>query len=83
VHNLGCEASGPFSVAVKDSDAKTLATQKHHGLDGVLDLQPKVAAFTFADLPTSGSLRVEVRGPAKEITEVNNTAEVAAKAWSR
>ena len=78
VHNLGCVASGPFTVVVKDSGGKSVATQEHEGLDGVLDLHPKVASFTFTNMPADGTLCVEIHGPAKEITEANNAAEIAA-----
>ena len=78
VHNLGCKPSGPFRVDVRDARGKTLATQRHGGLDGVADLMDKKVTLRFPNLPAGGALQVVVRGPGKEITEVNNTAAIAA-----
>jgi len=55
---------------------RALTKQEHSGLDGVLDLHPRVTSLTFDDMPTSGTLRVEVHGPANEITETNNVTEI-------
>jgi len=74
VHNIGCKPSGPFTVEVKEGADRVLATKRHGGLDGVADLNDKKIVLTFAGLPAHGDLQVHVVGPAKEITETNNTA---------
>jgi hypothetical protein len=78
IHNIGCQRSGPFEVTVADASGNVLASKRHPGLEGVADLEDKKAALGFGALPDGGTLIVTVRGPEKEITEVNNVARVNA-----
>lgn len=74
-HNIGCKATGPFEVVVKDARGKVMGRQKHAGLEGVEDLQDKKAAFVFENV-TPGPVTVELTGPAKEIADHNNVTLV-------
>jgi hypothetical protein len=76
VHNIGCKRAGEFTVKVADAAGKVLGTQRHAGLEGIGDLKPKTASFTFENMPDT-ALTVTVTGPEKEITEVNNTTTIA------
>jgi hypothetical protein len=76
VHNLGCKATGPFTVEVRGPQGKTLATERHAGLESAEDLNDRKVEISFDDLPPTGALEVTVRGGAKEITEVNNRARM-------
>jgi hypothetical protein len=76
VHNIGCKRAEAFTVQVADSTDKVLDTQQHYGLEGIGDLKPKTASFTFENMPDV-ALTVTVAGPEKEITEVNNTTTIA------
>jgi len=80
VHNLGCRPTGAFEVRVADTTGRVLAARRHPGLDGIADLQDKKAPFTFTNMPAAGDLLVRVRGPEKEITEVNNVATLGPRA---
>lgn len=76
VHNIGCKRTGGFTVNVADAAGKLLDARRHDGLEGIGDLKPKTASFTFENVPDA-ALTVTVTGPEKEITEVNNTATIA------
>jgi hypothetical protein len=75
-HNLGCKATGPFAVEVRDPGGKLLASKPHDGLESAEDLVDKKVAVTFEGLPPTGALDVSIRSEAKEITEVNNVARI-------
>ena len=75
VHNIGARPSGPFAVVVKNAARREIARRTHAGLDGIEDLTEKRAAFVFEGVPRT-ALTVVVSGPAKEITEVNNTCRL-------
>jgi hypothetical protein len=76
IHNLGCEPSGPFTVRIETPAGRILSSAGHTGLDGVGDLRARHIALTFDGMPERGDLIVSVRGPDKEITEVNNVARL-------
>ncbi len=78
VHNLGCKATGSFTIEVKNEAGKLYAAKPHAGLGSAEDLNDKKATIAFEGLPAAGTLTVTVRGEAKEITEVNNAARIAA-----
>lgn len=76
VHNVGCKNTGEFTVKVADPAGEVLDTRRHAGLEGIGDLKPKTASFTFESMPDV-ALTVTATGPEKEITEVNNATTIA------
>ncbi|MFQ5808303.1 MAG: hypothetical protein ACE5JM_01685, partial [Armatimonadota bacterium] len=77
-HNLGCRATGPFTVEVRGPKGKLHASKRHSGLESAEDLKDRKAAISFDGLPPTGALEVTVRGEGKEITEVNNAVRIPA-----
>jgi hypothetical protein len=76
VHSLGAAGAPASRVVVRDRAGKELASARVHALAAPIDLHPRVATVTLK-LPAraawpSGSVSVEVRGGALEVTQKNN-----------
>ncbi len=78
VHNIGSAPSGPFTVAVLDSDGRVVREIRQPSLDAPLDYVPRTATVRFDGIPRSGGMRVEIDpgGAVDEIFEENNGAAV-------
>lgn len=76
VHNIGCAASGPFTVTVHGQDGDVLASKEAGPLSDATDFVPKTTDVYFNNLPDSESYTIVIDedDTVQEIYEENNTA---------